>query len=425
MKRITSLFLLFNIAIKAQIIMPNVYTQNFGSTDITSWTDNSTYSGWYIQGTGTPTFQSHLNITSTAAPTNNGGWYSYECSSNNDQKIGTRPSNGAVGGVGTTGGVTNGIYIGARFINNSGNVCTSIKVSYTGFQMSLSENQNNVNKYVFSYKISASSITSLISTGWTAVSSLDYTAPNNDNTAGSSNQLSAYICTQSTAISACFSGFTIPNGSEIMLRWADANDAANDPHLAIDNVQVEFFKDNVCAVVLPIELIDFYATKNEKSNDIIWKVAQEENILYYTVEKSNDAVNFTDLTTVYASNEMQTKTYSINDGNPFDDITYYRLSTKETNGLTEYFNIISVDQKDLDWQFIHYQNENKLVFEFKNTVIKNSTISLYDLSGKLILSQKIESYNVELDISNVLSGIYIAKIETPYKIQNLKIAIQH
>lgn len=412
----------------AQISITDVYTQNFGTTDITSWTNNSTFTGWYIESTGSPalTFNSHINLTSTAAISNTGAYYSYECNSDNDQKIGTRPSNGAGAANGSDANGNNyGIYIGARFVNNTGITCTSIKVTYTGYQMSLAENGNNVNKYKFSYKVSSSANTSLLGTGWTAVAALDYTAPNNSSISGS-NQISGYPCTVSSVVTGCFAGgLSIPNGSEIMLRWGDANDGANDPHLAIDNVTVEFFRDNVCFVVLPIELLDFYGTKNsDGSNQVVWKVAQERDIIYYTIEKSNDGVNFTELSTVFPSSNYGTSAnYSLIDYTPFNDVTYYRLSTNESNGIVNYHKIISVDEKSKDWICTSYQNNDQFVFEFQNSVPKNGQLSIFDLSGKLIDTQQINSYWTTISTQNYSSGIYIAKIETPYRTETFKLFI--
>jgi hypothetical protein len=97
--------------------------------------------------------------------------------------------------------------------------------------------------------------------------------------------------------------------------------------------------------ILPIELIDFYATKNNDENDIFWKVASEENVIYYTIDKSNNGIDFKELTTVFVSSNSQTKTYRIIDQDPFNEITYYRLGTKEKNGIDYYYKIISVNEK--------------------------------------------------------------------------------
>jgi hypothetical protein len=176
-------------------------------------------------------------------------------------------------------------------------------------------------------------------------------------------------------------------------------------------------------VVLPIELLDFYATKNGKGNEVIWKVAQEENILYYTIEKSKDAVDFTAVATVYANNEIHTRSYSTFDNEPYRDITYYRLSTKEINGTTKNYGIISVDEADHDWEYIHYQIENNMVVEFKNSLPKNSVVGLYDINGKELITQSIKQSQTILNTDMLSSGVYFVRLSTPYKTEHFKIII--
>ena len=48
------IFFLIPFGFNAQISIPAVYTQNFGTTDINAWTNNSTFAGWYIESTGIP-----------------------------------------------------------------------------------------------------------------------------------------------------------------------------------------------------------------------------------------------------------------------------------------------------------------------------------------------------------------------------------
>lgn len=426
MKRfaISYLVVLF-LKLNGQINITSVYNQNFGTSDITSWTNNSTFPGWYIQSTGTAaTFQSHINITSTAIISNNGGYYSYECNSDNNQKIGTRPSNsvGAANGIDIDGN-DNGIYMGVRFVNNTGNTCTSVRITYTGYQLSLAENGNAVNRFKFSYKTSASPITSLLGTGWTMFPMLDYIAPNNSSTSGS-NQISSYVCNVNTSVNSCvLTGINIPNGYEAVFRWGDLNNNSNDPHIAIDDVQIEFFNDIICLIPLPIDLLDFYATKNDNKNEVFWKVASEESVNKYIIEKSFDAINFIEIGAVFPNNLIGKKTYSIIDDEPYNDITYYRLKTIETNGNNLNQKVISIDRKDNNWNYVYYQTENDLCFDFKNNAPKTGTINLFDITGKLIKSENINSTHQLISTINITKGLYFIQIVTPYKTENIKIII--
>ncbi len=393
------------------LITTTSYIQNFGITDVTAWTDNSTYLGWYATDIATSL---HQNITA-ALPTNTGGFYTYECNGNNDQKIGGRAS----GGTGT-------IQYGVLLRNQTGMPFVSMRVSYKGSQLSLAQNGNNVNTISFSYATAAAPLT-LASAGYVNVPTLNFVQLQNSAVA-STSQINSYICTQEIDITSCIIT-NIPNNNYFMLRWTDIDDGSNDHHMAIDNLRVDFgLLTTDCLTILPIDLIDFYATKKDNHNDIIWKVAEETNVESYMIEKSEDGINFSLLenTTLSQSKteNASIKTYSIVDENPFEDYTYYRLGTKGKDGSIQYHKIISVDERSTDWGTNHYQQEENLVIDFKNSVPKNSTVSLFDLSGKLLAEESVKNSQTVINVQNLAEGLYFIKIQSPYKTENFKIIIQ-
>jgi hypothetical protein len=179
--------------------------------------------------------------------------------------------------------------------------------------------------------------------------------------------------------------------------------------------------------ILPISLLDFYGTRNGEVNELVWKVAEEENILNYVVEKSEDAIHFTELGTVSLNHNKagsSVKTYNLADNAPFKGITYYRLSTTEANGSRIHHKTISLDENAKEWEYSHYQQDADLIVEFKNAVPKNSTMDLFDLSGKLQGSKTIDQSRVKMNVNDLASGIYFVRITTAYKTKNFKIVIQ-
>lgn len=223
-------FPLFSIGQINLTSIGNTYTETFGTGSINTWTNNSTFPGWYLAAGGTMNFEPTITIT-TSAPPNNGGFYTYRCNGTTDIKLGTRPSNGSGGTAGT--GVS---YMGMRLKNTTGVTITNISISFDAFQLSKAENDCNPNSLTFSYRV-GTNLTSLTTGTWTNVNALDYLAPNNDCSGGTSSQLVGYPCTVSSNLSTCLA-VNIPNNSEIVLRWGDINNQANDPHLAIDNISV-------------------------------------------------------------------------------------------------------------------------------------------------------------------------------------------
>ncbi|MFZ4798283.1 MAG: choice-of-anchor V domain-containing protein [Bacteroidia bacterium] len=68
-------------------------------------------------------------------------------------------------------------------------------------------------------------------------------------------------------------------------------------------------------------------------------------------------------------------------------------------------------------------NELKLSF---NTLVKNATVTLFDINGNEVLSQQFEnSLENSMDVNNVKDGNYIVKVIADNKVYNKKIAINH
>ena len=223
---ILTLLVLSQLMSRAQVaVSSGSYIQNFGTAAVNSWANNTTYPGWYMVGT----FQSHLNIT-TAPPSNTGGFYTYECNNNGDQKIGSRAS----GGSGT-------LRYGVVLQNTTGSALSHIRVTYKGYQLSLAQN-GATNVITFDY-IVGTTPPSIGASGGTGVAALNFTQLQSNGSSGS-NQVQGYPCTQMANLSACIT-VNVPNNAYILLRWTDVDDAGNDHHMAIDDVDVQFLATNL------------------------------------------------------------------------------------------------------------------------------------------------------------------------------------
>lgn len=182
-----------------------------------------------------------------------------------------------------------------------------------------------------------------------------------------------------------------------------------------------------CNLVLPVSLIDFYATQNGDKNEIVWKVTRDEAVANYIIEKSSDGINFNDFywtTPPGGRNNYGESYYKAEDPNPFDDVTYYRLTTRETDGTLLHYKTISVNRNDQKWNYLTYQQNNQLFIEFRNYLPKESQFKLVDLSGRTLISQNLDKLINQMNVSGVAEGIYFVNISTPYKTENFKVVIQ-
>lgn len=166
---------------------------------------------------------------------------------------------------------------------------------------------------------------------------------------------------------------------------------------------------NKTTTPLPITLLSFDAQPENGKVILNWSTATELNADFYTIERSNDAINFTDLTTVKAAiNSNTRKDYSTIDSKPLSGTAYYRLKLTNTDASTETFNIVSVSFDDTrPTVFSLYPNPNKGEFMLDFSGIENNhevQIIISDVKGSIIYdkvfySKTISQNQVEINLN--------------------------
>ena len=137
---------------------------------------------------------------------------------------------------------------------------------------------------------------------------------------------------------------TIPTSNTLMFRFRFESDFI----VTFSGYQITNFQIN-CDVQLPIELKDFTAKKDGVlvSNIIEWSTYTERNNDYFTIERSVDGINWTEIATVSGSG-ITTEEHKYMYSDKYfkrDTINYYRLKQTDYDGLYEYFDIVSVDNR--------------------------------------------------------------------------------
>lgn len=385
------------------------YSQNFGTSAITTWTNNSTVTGWYVNDVSE--FRGEANITA-AAPSNTGGVYAYTCSGANDRKLGSRASGG-----------TNTIYYGVRIKNTTGSTIRSVRVSYSAFQLSRAENNNNSNVLTFSYRVvsSPTTITDLTSGTYTNVTALNYTAPTNHPGPGTSNQVNGIPCTTSSSISSCIA-VTIPNNGEIMLRWTDIDNSANDHHIAIDNIQASFsLTQTNCTVLLPIDLIQFDVNCDNSKFNLNWSTSSERNNDFFSIEASTDGVNFEEIDRIKGvGNSSKLNEYNSIVKN--QNYNYFRLKQTDFDGTVSELQTIKTDCKENNGVKIYPNPTNGLVNIIH--LERNSELNLFNSLGQIIFNENLDTETKIIDLSEFEYGVYFIQIIKEGKVETLKLVYQ-
>jgi hypothetical protein len=160
--------------------------------------------------------------------------------------------------------------------------------------------------------------------------------------------------------------------------------------------------------VLPVRLLSFTGGCDKQNVVLKWSAATETNNDYYSIERSEDGINWQVAGTVGgAGNSSETQNYSFTDKEPYNAVSYYRLKQTDIDGKFKYFKIISIAncQKDPAELGI-YPNPANGTFHllFHGDKDQVHSVSIYNVSGEKVYNS--ENYQSSIDLSGKPDGVY-------------------
>lgn len=107
----------------------------------------------------------------------------------------------------------------------------------------------------------------------------------------------------------------------------------------VDHIRIIVFYD---FTTLPVTLINFSATKKDRSVELKWTTTYEINMSHYEVERSTNARDFLPVQYLTSLDQNRETKYIAEDTYPVSGISYYRLKMVENDGRVKYSKIISM-----------------------------------------------------------------------------------
>ena len=172
--------------------------------------------------------------------------------------------------------------------------------------------------------------------------------------------------------------------------------------------------------VLPVRMISFTATPENKNVLLRWKTSNENGNAGFEVQRSFNGAEFSSIGFVAGSlNNAAIKEYSFTDNDvAHSGKVFYRLKQIDHNGRYHYsaICIVSLQLKD-QFDVIAYPNpfRDKIQLNISAKEAMKVNIQLYDIFGKLynsenhLASKGTTSISLP-DVANLSKGIYILKI---------------
>lgn len=172
---------------------------------------------------------------------------------------------------------------------------------------------------------------------------------------------------------------------------------------------------------LPVELLSFDAKAEEKKVKLSWVTASEINNDFFTVERSKNGVEYTDILTVDGNGTTtNVNNYKEYDENPFQGVNYYRLRQTDFDGHETWSDVKVVSFTkagaiSLYPNPFHSDEINITTADANNQV---NEVKVFDATGKLVYSQSSPSgfgndgvATINLS-STVAEGTYFMEVTT-------------
>lgn len=181
---------------------------------------------------------------------------------------------------------------------------------------------------------------------------------------------------------------------------------------------------------LPVELVDFNVSCNGNFKELKWTTATETNNDYFTVQRSENGNDWTDIAKVHGGGNSNSElSYVYQDGDP-EEILYYRIKQTDYNGQSKTFDpVVSDCSDDLDFELTIFPNpfSSNINISTSTLINEKATVNIYDINGRLLESLGNNFFNgeekkISIDLSNLPLGIYYLELRTANHAETTKIA---
>jgi hypothetical protein len=239
--------LLISSSASASIVINSVgdsYSQNFDSApiptsnrDAWTWTDNSTFAGWYRRSNvnnDTQTLDPDLaDYTAKGAGVTIDGFYNAHAGTSTDAAVGFFVD-------GQSGGLKKGS-VGMVFQNNTGTTLSGFDVAYKGEKW-YQHTADTTLLFQYTVQDSFADINSDIDRAgagiWTDVGALSWT----ETAAAGTGWVNGSTAANGTNFNASVSGLSLADGQSLILRWRIPLTGTKEQGLFIDDVTVDNFQ---------------------------------------------------------------------------------------------------------------------------------------------------------------------------------------
>ena len=185
--------------------------------------------------------------------------------------------------------------------------------------------------------------------------------------------------------------------------------------------------------LLPVHLISFQGNMNKNNKVILnWTVADNEIANNFEIERSFNGRDFTSVGVVFASEKMGTENYMFYETTSGTDKVMYRLKMTDKNHKVDYSRVLIFQLKSASTnniKIIGNPVNDKLTFSYTSPATQMVDVKVYDVSGKTVLNNKVNSMEgsnvISLPLSSTFkAGMYVVEVNNGIELKSSKFVKQ-
>jgi hypothetical protein len=191
------------------------------------------------------------------------------------------------------------------------------------------------------------------------------------------------------------------------VNFVDLGLAGSSTTLPAGNYQLRFANSST---TLPVTFSDFTATRQGSKSLLQWKLANENGMKEYIVERSPDNRHFISIKSLSSLGQTaQERTYSLYDDAPLDGSNYYRIRMVETSGKESHSPV----------RLLKFAKAVRIAV-FPNPIQDYAAITgleagmqvtVINLQGQPLIQKKAVSNAMELNLSQLPGAVYQLQLQ--------------
>ena len=162
-------------------------------------------------------------------------------------------------------------------------------------------------------------------------------------------------------------------------------------------------------VPLPVTLINFKAHLINKKTNLFWETSMEQNVSFFSIERSADSGKFNSVGMVASTNHTNGDQYKFVDITDVSGTVYYRLKMVDKDNKFKYSPIVNVQTDDNMIGLKVYPNpaNDHITIHYPLSFF-DCKISIVDFNGRVVHTESVRAGMLETTISikQLAGGIY-------------------